>query len=64
MCIRDRDKGATVLLFSVPQAGAEYGLPLFEVYQKELTVKGSFINPDTHQKAVNLKMCIRDRATM
>ena len=48
------DKGATVLLFSVPQAGAEYGLPLFEVYQKELTVKGSFINPDTHQKAVNL----------
>ena len=33
--------GATVLLFSVPQAGAEYGLPLFEVYQKELTVKGS-----------------------
>lgn len=48
------EKGATVLLFSVPQVEAEYGLPLFQVYQKELTIKGSFINPDTHQKAVNL----------
>ncbi len=28
------DKGATVLLFSVPQAGAEYGLPLFEVIRR------------------------------
>ena len=24
------------------------------MYKKELTVRGSFINPDTHQRAVNL----------
>lgn len=44
----------TVLLFSVPAVGASVKLPLFEVYKKELTIKGSIINPDTHQRAVNL----------
>lgn len=48
------EKDATVLLFSVPQVEAEYNPLLFQVYQKELTIKGSFMNPDTHQKAVNL----------
>ena len=46
--------GATVVLFSVPQVDATSPLPLFDVYSKELTVMGSFINPDTHQRAVNL----------
>ena len=46
--------GATVLLFSVPQIDAKAPLPLFDVYKKELKVLGSFINPDTHQRAVNL----------
>ena len=46
--------GATVLLFSVPPVGATIPLPLFEVYQKELKIVGSMINPDTHQRAVNL----------
>ena len=47
-------KGATVLLFSVPKVDATFDLPLFEVYKKELTIKGSFVNPDTHARAVAL----------
>ncbi|MCI8504639.1 MAG: zinc-dependent alcohol dehydrogenase family protein [Lachnospiraceae bacterium] len=46
--------GATVLLFSVPAVDATAALPLFDVYKKELHVVGSMINPDTHQRAVNL----------
>lgn len=44
----------TVLLFSVPPVDATAVLPLFPVFQKELTILGSMINPDTHQRAVNL----------
>lgn len=46
--------GASVLLFSVPAPDAVLSLPLFDVYKKELTIIGSMINPDTHQRAVNL----------
>lgn len=46
--------GARVLLFSVPSPDADYPLPLFDVYKKELTILGSLINPDTHQRAVDL----------
>lgn len=47
-------KGATVLLFSVPKVDATFDLPLFDVYKKELTIKGSFVNPDTYARAVAL----------
>lgn len=47
-------KGATVVLFSVPKPQATFDLPLFDVYKKELTIKGSFVNPDTHDRAVAL----------
>ncbi|MDO4459893.1 MAG: zinc-dependent alcohol dehydrogenase family protein [Clostridia bacterium] len=47
-------KGATIVLFSVPKVGAEFNLNLFDVYKKELTIKGSFVNPDTHSRAVNI----------
>lgn len=47
-------KGATVLLFSVPKVDVTFDLPLFDVYKKELTIKGSFVNPDTHARAVAL----------
>ena len=47
-------KGASIVLFSVPQVDATFDLPLFQVFQKELTVKGSFVNPDTHSRAVAL----------
>ncbi len=46
--------GATILLFSVPGVDATVPLPLFDVYKKELRIVGSMINPDTHQRAVNL----------
>lgn len=48
------DKGATVVLFSVPAPEAVYELPLFDVYKKELTIRGSFVNPDTQERAVEL----------
>lgn len=48
------DHGATVLLFSVPKAGAKYELSLESVFQKELKICGSFVNPDTHGRAVTL----------
>lgn len=47
-------KGATVVLFSVPKPDAVYGLGLFDIFKKELTIKGSFVNPDTHLRAVEL----------
>ena len=46
--------GTTVLLFSVPRPDTEVSLPLFDVYKKELKILGSIINPDTHQRAVNM----------
>lgn len=47
-------KGATILLFSVPSVDATFELPLFDVFKKELVIKGSFVNPDTHARAVDL----------
>ena len=47
-------KGANVVLFSVPKVDSRFALPLFDVYKKELTIKGSFVNPDTHSRAVAL----------
>lgn len=47
-------RGTTVLLFSVPKAGAKYELDMGEVYQKELNIIGSMINPDTHERACRL----------
>lgn len=47
-------RGSAVLLFSVPCPGTTHPLNLMDVYQKELTVLGSMINPDTHARAVAL----------
>lgn len=47
-------RGATVLLFSVPSPKATFELPLIDVFKKELTIRGSFVNPDTHSRAVEL----------
>ena len=46
--------GGQILLFSVPNPQATIPFPLFDMFKKELTVYGSLINPDTHQRAVNL----------
>jgi 2-desacetyl-2-hydroxyethyl bacteriochlorophyllide A dehydrogenase len=47
-------RGGTVLLFSVPDVEASLQVRPFDIYQKELTIKGSFINPNTHGRAVTL----------
>lgn len=47
-------RGATLLLFSVPKTGSHYELLMDDVYRKELTIVGSMINPDTHQRAVDM----------
>ena len=65
-------RGATILLFSVPKAGSFYQLSLDDVFHKELTILGSMINPDTHERAaqlinsgrINLKPIITHRYTV
>ncbi|MCD8217632.1 MAG: zinc-dependent alcohol dehydrogenase family protein [Clostridiales bacterium] len=47
-------RGTTILFFSVPKSGATHPLSMEDVYQKELTIVGSMINPDTHLRAVEL----------
>ncbi|MDO4267168.1 MAG: zinc-dependent alcohol dehydrogenase family protein [Eubacteriales bacterium] len=47
-------KGASLLLFGVPAAGSVCGLPLEDVFHKELRISGSMINPDTHGRAAAL----------
>lgn len=47
-------RGATVLLFSVPKPDATFPVPMYDIFHKELTILGSFVNPDTHQRAVEL----------
>ncbi|MEA5014893.1 MAG: zinc-dependent alcohol dehydrogenase family protein [Candidatus Limiplasma sp.] len=47
-------KGATILLFSVPAPQAALQLSLYDVFKKELVIKGSFVNPDTFSRAIAL----------
>ena len=46
--------GCKILIFSVPDPGAKVELDLFDLFKKELCITGSIINPDTHQRAVNM----------
>lgn len=48
------DRGGKVLVFSVPNPTDKYDLPLTELFKKELTIKGSFVNPDTQNRAAKL----------
>ncbi len=48
------DKGAMLMLFSVPGPKDSFELPLIDVFKKELTIRGSMVNPDTHDRAVAL----------
>lgn len=47
-------RGGKVLIFSVPDPDAVLELSLHDVFQKELTIKGSFVNPDTQLRAAKL----------
>ncbi len=48
------DKGAMIMMFSVPSPKDTMQLPLFDIFKKELTIRGSMVNPDTHDRAVAL----------
>lgn len=47
-------RGGNVLLFSVPSPDALFTIRQFDIFKKELTIRGSFVNPDTHRRAVEL----------
>lgn len=47
-------RGATVMLFGLTGPDDTMGLKPFEVFQKELTIKASFVNPNTFEKAGRL----------
>lgn len=43
-----------VLLFGVPDPESVLETKMYPIFQKELTIMGSFVNPDTHSRAVAL----------
>lgn len=47
-------KGGVVVLFSVPSPDAQLSLPAYDIFSRELTIKGAFTNPHTHERAVRL----------
>lgn len=47
-------RGATVMLFGLTAPDDTMSLKPFEVFQKELTIKGSFVNPNTFERAGKL----------
>ncbi len=47
-------KGGTVLLFGVSAPDTKIEVQPFDIFSKELTIKGSFINPHTHDLAISL----------
>ena len=47
-------RGAQVLMFGVGAPDAHFTMNTYDIYQKELTIKGSFINPLSCMDAVSL----------
>nr|WP_304220058.1 zinc-dependent alcohol dehydrogenase family protein [Fredinandcohnia onubensis] len=47
-------KGGSVLLFGVSAPDTKIEINPYEIFSKELTIKGSFINPHTHEQAIAL----------
>jgi len=47
-------RGATILAFGVAPMGATASVRPYDIFQRELTVVGSLINPYTHERAVTL----------
>lgn len=52
--IRLCDRGGTVMMFGLTPPDAEIALKPFEIFQKELHLTSSFINPYTLQRSLNL----------
>jgi L-iditol 2-dehydrogenase len=47
-------KGGNILLFGVSKPDMKIEISPFDIFSKELTIKGSFINPYTHDQAISL----------
>ncbi|MDO8585908.1 MAG: zinc-dependent alcohol dehydrogenase family protein [Armatimonadota bacterium] len=47
-------RGGTILLFGVTSPGLEAAVKPYDIFLRELTIRGSFINPFTHARAVSL----------
>lgn len=47
-------RGATVMIFGLTGPDDEMRLKPFQLFQKELTIKGSFVNPDAFERAGRL----------
>ncbi len=47
-------RGGTILVFGVARMRETASVRPYEIFQRELTVVGSFINPYTHERAVTL----------
>lgn len=52
--VRYAGRGATVMLFGLTGPDDVMQLKPFEVFQKELTIKGSFVNPNAFERASRL----------
>ena len=47
-------KGAQVLMFGVGPQEAHFEMNTYDIYKKQLTIQGSFINPLTFRDAISL----------
>jgi L-iditol 2-dehydrogenase len=52
--VQKANKGGTILLFGVSAPDATIEVSPYDIFVKELTIKGSFINPNTHDEAIAL----------
>ena len=52
--VRWAGRGAVVMLFGLTGPDDAMSLKPFEVFQKELTIKGCFVNPDTFSRSIAL----------
>jgi 2-desacetyl-2-hydroxyethyl bacteriochlorophyllide A dehydrogenase len=54
LAVKSATKGGQVLLFGVASPETVISISPFEIFSKELSIKGSFINPYTHEEAISL----------
>ena len=54
LAIKLARRGGTVLQFGVVSPDKTFAISPYEVYYKELTIRGSFVNPFTHARAVDM----------
>ncbi|QZA34327.1 zinc-dependent alcohol dehydrogenase family protein [Hydrogenibacillus sp. N12] len=52
--VQSARKGGQILLFGVSSPDTRIAISPYEVFSKELTIRGSFINPHTHTAAISL----------